>query len=313
MKNISFKKLPAHVQALLVEMGVKAEAKGWPVFLVGGMVRDIILEIPSIDIDVVVEGDGVSFAEGLAAGWGVQALVHRKFGTAAIVNKDGIKIDIVTARREVYARPGALPDVITGHCADDLFRRDFSINAVAVSLMPGELGLIRDDFDGIRDITQGLIRIMHQRSFIDDPTRILRAVRYEKRFGFKFESRTLAALKEALEENAFRAITPVRYFNEFKRILQEKDPRPALRRLATLEGLRFFVFDNRTESRLRSVMRSDVSADRRWVALFAAMIEPLDRASLDELLASFNMTRGDKKSVLRALESPAWAEEKRVS
>jgi len=226
MHKLSFKKLPKDIQTLLADIGARADAAGVSVFLVGGMVRDIILDKPSIDVDVVVEGDGIAFAMVLGKAWKAGVLPHRKFGTAVVTRKDGMKVDVVTARRETYAHPGALPDVIPGQLSDDLFRRDFTINAVAVSLNAGDFGVIRDDFDGINDIKDGLVRIMNYRSFIDDPTRILRAVRYEKRFGFKCEPRTLSALKEAIEENSFRFISGVRYFNEFRRILQEEDPKP---------------------------------------------------------------------------------------
>ncbi len=302
MKKISFKKLSAEVQSLLADIGSRADAGGFSVFLVGGMVRDILLGRPSLDVDVVVEGDGLAFATMLGKAWKARVLAHRKFGTAVVTRHDGVKVDVVTARRETYAHPGILPDVIPGQLSDDLFRRDFTINAIAASLNARDFGVLRDDFDGIKDIEDGLVRIMNYRSFIDDPTRILRAVRYEKRFGFKCEQRTLAALREAIEENAFRFISAVRYFNEFRRILQEADPQPALRRLVALDSLRYFVYDDRTEARFRAVLRSPAGADERWTSLFAALILSLDRDSAEDLFVSFNMPREEKKLVLRALD-----------
>ncbi len=301
IRKIDLKALPPNIYQLLVEIGTLADAAHLLVFLVGGMVRDLVLKRPSVDVDIVVEGDSLGFASALAKRWSAKMLAHRKFGTAVITRADGLKIDVVMARRESYARPGALPDVVPGHLADDLFRRDFTINAVAVALNREEFGLVYDDFDGCQDILAGLIRVMHYRSFIDDPTRILRAVRYEKRFAFKLESRTAAILRQALEENVFASITPVRYFGEFKQLLQERDPLPALRRLAALDGLRFFVINAGVEADLKAVLKSGLEGDARWIGLFKVLISSLDLASAEELLASFNIPRSQKGKILKGL------------
>lgn len=304
MHRLDLKKLSPEVYALLLEVGAVGDELGVPVFVVGGVVRDLVLGRRSLDVDVVVEGDAIKLAQVLAARWKrleVSLTAHRKFGTAALERNDGIKLDVVTARRETYARPGVLPDVVPGLIADDLFRRDFTINAVAVALNKGDFGVVHDDFDGLDDIKNKLIRIMHYRSFIDDPTRILRAVRYEKRFGFKFESRTLAVLKQALEENVFSFITPARYFGEFKRVLQEEDPRAAMRRLSSLSGLRFFIYNTATESSFREILSQEMSRQEQWIALLAVLMTSLDKASSEELLVSFNMPRVDKNKVLKRL------------
>ncbi len=301
LKKLDLKKLSPDIYQLLVDIGARADARGLPVFLVGGMVRDLILGIKSRDVDIVVEGDGIRFATELATRWAAKLLVHKKFSTAVIERGDGLKVDVVMARRESYARPGALPDVVSGNIADDLFRRDFTVNAVAVLLNRGEFGVVQDDFDGYADICNKLIRIMHYRSFIDDPTRILRAVRYEKRLGFKFEPRTLSVLKQALDENAFSSVTPARYFGELKRILQEEDPRAALRRLALLDGLRFFVYNPAVESAFKEVLNGGLKGDERWMKFFSVLISSLDLESAEELLASFNISRQEKKKILKDL------------
>ena len=304
MNKLPLNKLLPDIYRLLLEVGQEADIQGVPAFLVGGMVRDLILGRQSRDVDIVVEGNGIQFAMQLGDRWRdrhVKVLAHKKFGTAVIEFSNGFRMDVVTARRESYARPGALPDVVPGLIADDLFRRDFTINAIAVVLNKADFGLIHDDFDGCEDIRKKLVRVMHYRSFIDDPTRILRAVRYEKRFGFKFEPRTLSIFKESLEENAFRAITSVRYFGEFKRILQEDDPCQVLRRLSSLDGLRFFVYDARTEAAFRSVLKSGIHGEDRWIRLFVVLIASLDIASAEELMTSFNMPRAEKKKVQKGL------------
>lgn len=301
MKTLELKQLPPDIYRLLLEIGALADDKRVSVFLVGGMVRDLILGRESRDVDIVVEGDGIQFATQLAARWSAKVLGHRKFGTAVIERRDGLKLDVVTARRESYARPGMLPDVVPGHIADDLFRRDFTVNAIAVSLNRVEFGTVHDHFDGCADISRKLVRVMHYRSFIDDPTRILRAVRYEQRFGFKFEPRTLSILRQALDENAFSSISPVRYFGEFKRILQEDDPRPALRRLAAFDGLRFFVYGPGVAAGFKEVLKGAAEGEDRWTGFFAALIASLDRVSAEQLLASFNVPRQEKRKILKGL------------
>lgn len=301
MKTLDLKKLPPDIYRLLAEVGAQADVKEMPAFLVGGMVRDLILGRQSADIDVVVEGDGILFASELASRWSAKLLAHKKFGTAVIVRRDRLKLDIVTARRELYARPGALPDVAPGNIADDLFRRDFTINAIAVSLNRDDFGTVYDHFDGCADISHQLIRVMHYRSFIDDPTRILRAIRYEKRLGFKFDPRTFAVLRQAVDENAFGAITPGRYFGEFKRILQEEESCAAIRRLVSLKGLRFFVYNSGVEAALKEVPGAGLKGNECWMKLCTVLIAFLDLASAEELLVSFNLPRPERNKILKGL------------
>lgn len=308
MERIRFSRLPEDVRSLLREITIVADERGVSVWLVGGMVRDLLVGRSSLDIDIVVEGDGAAFAGILGKRLGGRVLVHRQFGTATMDVPCGLKVDVVTARRELYARPGALPDVIFAQLSDDLFRRDFTINAIAASLNASDLGTIRDDFDGAGDLKKGLVRIMHYRSFVDDPTRIIRAVRYEKRFGFKLEARTLSALKTACHEDAFMTITPVRYYNEFKRMLDEDDPLLALRRLRTLDGLRYFSFGQAEERLLDKIVRSQAMtfssdqslSDVRLLRL-SGLLCFLDKARVDELMVLFNIPRVEKEKILQFL------------
>ncbi len=307
MEKIRLEKLPQDVRAVLEEVTRTADRRGVSVWLVGGMVRDLILGRLSVDVDLVAEGDGTVFAGALAKVLGGRILIHRKFGTAAITLSNGLKLDVVSARRELYARPGALPDVILAQLSDDLFRRDFTINAIASSLNTADLGVIRDDFGGIADLKKGLVRIMHYRSFVDDPTRIIRAVRYERRFGFKLESRTLAALKTACQEDAFMTITPVRYFHEFRRILDEDDPLPALRRLRSLDGLRYFSFGPMEERLLDKIVRSQAvtfspeAAGEAALLRLAGLFCFLDKTRTDQLMVLFNLSKIEKQKVLQFL------------
>ena len=159
--------------------------RGEGVYLVGGTVRDILLGREGFDIDIAVEGDALAFAEGL----GGEVTAHGRFGTAVVRFPDGRHWDVVTARRETYAEPAALPDVEAGTIEEDLARRDFTVNAIAASL-GDDFGRLRDPHDGLADIEAGTIRVLHGRSFVDDPTRIFRAIRYENRLGFRMDDET---------------------------------------------------------------------------------------------------------------------------
>src|SRR3989304_6740936 len=161
--------------------------KGLRLYLVGGAVRDLLLERPSLDLDLVVEGDALALLPDL--GWQGRLRRFPPFGTAKLMG-EGWSLDLASARKESYPQPGALPRVGPGTLQDALFRRDFAINALAVDLSPPGLGALVDPFGGRQDLEKGLIRVLHERSFQDDATRILRAIKYAARFGFRLEART---------------------------------------------------------------------------------------------------------------------------
>ncbi len=209
-----------------------------PVYLVGGAIRDGLADFQVDDIDLVVEGDPVPLARSLDPG--VQ--VNDRFGTVNL-QIDGQPIDIATARTETYARPGALPEVTPGSLRDDLIRRDFTINAMAIGI--GEDSELVDPFGGIADLESGVLRVLHDRSFEDDPTRALRAARYAARFGFDLEPRTA----ELLLATNTATISRERIENELRLIALEDNALEALR-LARLWGL--IVFE---EGRLDLVER----------------------------------------------------------
>ncbi len=204
--------------------------RGEGVYLVGGTVRDILLGRTSFDVDIAVEGDALAFARGL----GGEVTGHGRFGTAVVRFPDGRHWDVVTARRETYRAPAALPDVETGTITDDLARRDFTVNAMAASL--GEdLGRIVDPHGGRRDLEAGLIRVLHPGSFADDPTRILRAVRYETRLGFRMDSETEELARAGL--GGVTLLSSKRFTEEVVAILSEDRALQAVERLAELGGV----------------------------------------------------------------------------
>ena len=218
--------------SLLSALRRRAESLSLTVYLVGGPLRDFLLGEPIRDLDLVVEGDAPALARQLSEEVGGHLLVHPQFGTATVTLGDS-RLDLVTARKEVYPQPAALPQVFSGTINDDLARRDFSINALALSLTEHRPS-IRDPHDGVGDIGRGLVRVLHRGSFTDDPTRILRAVRYEQRLGFRIEDETLSLAQEAMVQGHMASVSGDRIRHEVDRILDEERPALALRRAIEL-------------------------------------------------------------------------------
>ena len=218
--------------AQFLERAVRAAAPhGYPLHLVGGIVRDLILGRKNLDLDLVVEGDAIAVARSVFEELGGRLVTHQQFGTATIY-VDHIILDVAMARTESYPRPGALPVVRPGAIGDDLHRRDFTINAMALSLNAATSGQVIDPLGGRHDLERGLVRVIHDRSFIDDATRLLRAVRYEQRFGFALEPGTEAL--GSRDAPMLSTISPDRVRYELERILEESRPELALGRAQAL-------------------------------------------------------------------------------
>jgi tRNA nucleotidyltransferase (CCA-adding enzyme) len=203
------------------------------VYLVGGAVRDVLMGEPSFDVDIAVEGDGIAFGRALAGALGGRAVPHDKFGTAVVVHEGG-RVDVATARTEFYDYPGALPAVEQASIRQDLYRRDFTINAMAVSLKGEDFGRLVDYFGGLRDLEAGVVRVLHNLSFIDDPTRIFRAIRYENRYGFRMDAHTLGLARACVEMELVGELSSARLRDELQALLSEEDIADSLRRLAEL-------------------------------------------------------------------------------
>ncbi|MGM9572295.1 MAG: CBS domain-containing protein, partial [bacterium] len=200
-RNVSsiMERLEAEIQALLRRIGQVGDEENTPVYVVGGFVRDLLMKRPNLDIDLVVEGNGAEFAAILAQKLGGEKTFESEFCTAQIMLPSGLKLDVATARREFYEYPAMLPQVEEGSLKQDLYRRDFTINAMAVQLNSQSYGDLIDFFGGQRDIYQKKIRVLYNLSFIEDPTRILRALRFEKRYNFTIEQETEFFIKQALK------------------------------------------------------------------------------------------------------------------
>jgi len=204
------------------------------VYLVGGTVRDILLGERSFDLDIAIEGDAIAFGQALAGALGGAIRTHTKFGTATISYGDGEHVDLVTTRTEFYDAPAALPTVERATIREDLFRRDFTLNAMAVSLAPHDLGRLVDPFGGRRDLEQRTLRVLHNLSFIDDPTRIFRALRYESRYGLRLEAASERLARGCIEMGLVRDLSTSRLRDELQALLEEGQARRAILRLGEL-------------------------------------------------------------------------------
>ncbi|MDL2317093.1 CBS domain-containing protein [Desulfovibrio sp. OttesenSCG-928-A18] len=234
--------LPDEHVRILEEAGKLGDALAMPVFAVGGFVRDLILKQPNLDIDLSVEGDGIAFAEKLAERLGGTVRPHQKFKTAIVfypgVDNVEQRLDVATARLEYYEYPGALPTVQLSSIKMDLYRRDFTINALAIQLNAERFGTLIDPFGSQRDIKEKYINVLHSLSFVEDPTRILRAVRFEQRFTFRIGVQTERLIKNALSLSMLDKLSGPRLFNELKHVFDEKNVPSCLRRMDNWNLLR---------------------------------------------------------------------------
>jgi tRNA nucleotidyltransferase (CCA-adding enzyme) len=225
--------LPADLVAFLNAIGEAVAKQGQNLYLVGGAIRDILLGLSHTDLDLVVEGDAITMAQSLRLN-NIKITTHQAFGTANL-KWNHWSVDIATARSEIYAKPGVLPEVTPSTINRDLFRRDFTINAMAVSLHPDNYGELIDPYRGSSDLKNKLIRVLHENSFVDDATRIWRAIRYEQRLGFNIEPDTLRLLKRDI--NMLDTISGDRIRHELELVLKEKLPEKAIHRADELEVL----------------------------------------------------------------------------
>ncbi|MBN2247228.1 MAG: CBS domain-containing protein [Coriobacteriia bacterium] len=218
----SIDRLPADARDAVSTLGRHAAAAGVRAHAVGGFVRDMLLGRENLDIDIVVEGDGLEFAREAGERLGKRVKVHRRFGTAVLVWSKTLHVDITSARTEYYQRPGALPTVERSSLRQDLFRRDFSINAMAVDIDPGRFGRIADPFGGLHDLEHGVIRSLHSLSFVEDPTRVLRALRFEQKFGFRIDPSTDALMRQAVDMGMLEEVSGARLREELLDIIDEE-------------------------------------------------------------------------------------------
>lgn len=305
IKNMLKSRLPEKAVSLLEYAGALAEDMGVRVYAVGGFVRDILLNRSNLDIDLVVEGDGIAFAQLLSRELGGRIRTHKKFQTAVLVLPDGQKVDVATARLEYYQYPAALPTVQLSSIKMDLYRRDFSINALAIHITPDQFGTLVDFFSAQKDIKKRTIRVLHSLSFVEDPTRILRAIRFEQRFHFRMDRQAERLIKNALNLNLFQKLSGSRLFHELQLIFKEKEVLDCFRRMDSFNILQtlhpLLKMSGHLEKVLEEVERvlnwyrllylePDVQA---WKVFFMGMTTGLDATQFQILLRRLNFSRKD--------------------
>lgn len=296
--------LPAPLHTLLhVAIELAAERRV-PLFLVGGPVRDAYLHQPISDLDLVIEGDAWPLAEAFADRTNGKLTLHEKFRTAVVEvphNGSAWPIDLVTARRETYAAPAALPDIAPSSIDDDLRRRDFTINTLALRLDPERWSLL-DPFNGLRDIDQGIVRVLHDRSFLDDPTRILRAARFAGRLEFAVEPHTTQLIDAALAQQMIARTTPQRILHEIYLLLNEPRPEAVLAQLNMWNALAQLElrWTDAWVEHFRAARAAHWSDTTTQALGFGLLIWPLDRVQRQAFASRYNLATGER-TLLREL------------
>ncbi len=286
-------------------IGDLANSNGMKIYLVGGIVRDLLLNTPNDDIDMVVEGDAEKLAELVSEKMHGHLLRHERFKTAKISLPSGLSIDIVTARMEYYQFPAALPEVETSSLKQDLYRRDYTINAMAISLNNDSFGRVIDYYGGQMDLHSGKIRILHDKSFIEDPTRILRAIRFEKRYDFYLEDQTEALLREALARNMLEELSSGRVRHELLLIMKESKAANIIERLNYFgiwqRLLPEIPFDDQAKQLLLMVQLKrlefkdyNLPLDHEWLYLLIPLSSCCSGENLQRLIKRDYFTRYEK-------------------
>jgi tRNA nucleotidyltransferase (CCA-adding enzyme) len=306
--------LPKDIQGVLRSISRVAEESGLGVYLVGGVVRDLLLGFPNLDLDLVVEGEGIEFARRLAKELKGRMRSHRKFGTAVVILPSGQRIDVATARTEFYEYPAALPTVEVSSIRQDLYRRDFTINAMAIALTGERFGELLDYFGGLRDLERRHIRILHNLSFVEDPTRIFRAVRFEQRYGFKLERQTEMLAHRAVEMEIVGRLTNARVRDELVDIFSEPYPLPykAISRLQDLGALHTLhpalKIGRAMQRRFRKLHESLEQAfelvggyGKTWTPGIAALLADLPFSEAEKWCHQMRFKREDTQAITQCL------------
>jgi tRNA nucleotidyltransferase (CCA-adding enzyme) len=317
-------RLSLRILEMLQVIGEKADELGCSACVVGGFVRDLFLYRTNEDLDIVIEGNGITFAKKYAKMVGARIHSYEKFGTAVIIFQDGFKIDVASARMEYYKSPAALPIVEMGSIKLDLFRRDFTVNALAIQLNPDKFGLLIDFFSAQKDIKEKSIRVLHNLSFVEDPTRVFRAIKFEQRFGFSIGKLTSGLIYNAVKMDFFKRLSGRRVFAELRQILEEENPLAAIKRLNEYNLLTVIhpsiTLNNTLISLFKSVKKVLSWHDllfleepyMKWVVYFLALTRHCDKETADEISMQIELSPRYKtifcKERFKADKSILWME-----
>ncbi|NMA92831.1 MAG: hypothetical protein GX973_06925 [Firmicutes bacterium] len=306
-------KVPERFRGKLLLVGQAAARRESEVYLVGGIIRDLLLgREPANDLDLIVIPAAIPLAQDLQKKLGGKIVTYEELGTATLFLPGGTRLDLATARRELYPLPGALPRVQPSNLKFDLYRRDFTINSMACSLLPESFGQLFDYFGGRRDLVDGLLRTMYNLSFVDDPLRILRAVRFEKRLNFRLEDSTRKSMLKAINGRALEKVSRHRLAQEMNALYLEPDPPGILKRLAELGALGFIY--PRLQTSAATWQRLDRMAEalrltRHWdwesppelvPAYLSALLYDMEEDGRVVLLSRLFLSRAGSRRVLAA-------------
>ena len=305
------KKLPLALKKIINLARDTSKETRMPAYLVGGFVRDLFLGVDNFDLDITVEGSGIIFAEKLAKKLKSKIIIHERFGTATLTLGNSLKVDLATTRKEKYPTLACLPVVSPGCLEEDLWRRDFTINAMAVNISQDKSPALIDPFGGENDLKKGKICILHNTSFQDDPTRVLRAIRFEQRFNFKIEAKTFALLKQAIKDGLLNKVHAHRMRDDLILMLKEKDPYKQMKRLANLKGLAFLCkelkFNKITQKLFKSVgsqicwFIKNYPGRRQldvWLIYFMLLLKPLSLPVIKAVALKLGLGKGETKRII---------------
>ncbi|AGB40579.1 tRNA nucleotidyltransferase/poly(A) polymerase [Halobacteroides halobius DSM 5150] len=298
---------------LLKKAGRLADELGYNLYIVGGFVRDLLLERINLDLDLVVEGEGIEFAKTLAHKLNGDLDIYRDFGTA-VVDLDNVKLDIATTRIEYYPYTASLPEVEPGSIQQDLFRRDFTINALAIQLNPTAFGQLVDYFNGKKDLEAGVIHLLHNFSLYDDPTRIFRAFRFASRYGYQFYEETERLIKQAIDLDTIEKLSPNRLFGKLKHGLQDENPTSFIRLLVKYDILVYFsdslVWNQVKEKLVKQVdkiigwaMKKEQNIEfTPWILYLMTLLEHFTKEEVEKFSKKFNLNSQLKSRIKTSLE-----------
>ena len=314
VKNLLKVRLPKNIQDLLKKIGRVGDDLNMGVYVVGGFVRDFLLEIENLDIDIVVEGKGIALAQKLAKELGGEVKRFPEFGTAVVILPNGFKIDVATARTEFYEYPAALPRVEFASLKQDLYRRDFTINSMATKLNRKGLGDLIDFYGGERDLKKKVVRVLYNLSFVEDPTRIFRAIRFEQRYGFRIDPQTRGFIENALGEGLFERLGNERMRDELILILNEKKPLAAIKRMEEFRVLKYIHPEIRLNRRISRIIEEIERKKEEykkmlkgekiswWLVNLLALIEDLDLSQTRQLAKRFKFKRKNFDKIIASKE-----------
>lgn len=310
-------RLSAPLLSLLHTTGELAERRHVRVYAVGGFVRDLLLGIPNFDMDMVVEGNGIRFAKAFAQRYQARVTPHERFGTATVTFADGHTFDVATARTESYDAPAVLPTVRWSSIREDLCRRDFPINTLAIRLNTPQFGELVDRHGGRRDLQNKTIRVLHGLSFIDDPTRVFRAIRFEQRLGFQLDRDTAVLMQEAVKMGLVHRPSSSRLSAELRHVLSEREPATILARLADFNLLPCIHPHLKWSPSLARLLKAVEKAvewhaglslgplTAPWVVYGMALMDQLPQPDVQETMARLTFPRRQTRSLLWATQEGA--------